>query len=440
MTRAMSRSTAFRDMPMAPSPDLEDEGGGFGRPAILICFAAVAGALIWAGLTPVREIVSADGVVLPEGFMRRVEHLEGGIVGAVLVQEGAAVAAGQALVRLDQASLGADSRRMQARHEGLMREIDRQLVFASGGAPAPLAETGAIARSQHAAADVAEAHREARLRVLRSEVELRAAEMKALVERRGALRAELDIVTGRFQQYDDTHRRSGAISGVQRDNAELQKIQIEREVATLESDIRAADLRVRMAMENEAEFLAAARKEALLRVAELEAQRAEVAEELGRIEAALERGLVVAPVAGRVQTLGALNAGQVLAPGALVAEIVPADADLFVEVRLPADQIGDVAVGMEASIKALTYDYLKYGDVPGVIDSISPSSAADPDGLLRYRLKIRLDADGVGQGESARPLQPGMTVVAEMRAGAKTVLEFLLRPLKIIRDKALTES
>lgn len=440
MTRLATRSDAFRNLPMAPSPDLDDEGGGFGRTAILICFVAVAGAVIWAGLTPVREIVSADGVVLPEGFLRRVEHLEGGIVGAVLVREGDAVSQGQPIARLDQASLEADLRRVQARYESLMREIDRQLVFAAGGAPAPLTGGGAIARSQQAAADVAEAYREARLRVLRSEVDLRAAELKALADRRGALRAELAIVTERFRQYDQTHQRTGAISGVQRDNAELQKIQMEREVATLESDIRAADLRVRMAMESEAEFLAAARKEALLRVAELEAQRAEVAEELGRVEAALERGLIVAPVAGRVQSLGAVNAGQVLAAGALVAEIVPTDAELFVEVRLPADRIGDVAVGMEASIKALTYDYLEHGDAPGVIHSISPSSAPDSDGLLRYRLTIRLDAGDVGQGENARPLQPGMTVIAEMRAGAKTVLEFLLRPLKIIRDRALTES
>ncbi|SEA73023.1 HlyD family type I secretion periplasmic adaptor subunit [Rubrimonas cliftonensis] len=428
---------------LAESPFLEDrDAGGFARATLRLAFLGVAAFMAWAAVTPVREAIDSQGVVLPDGFVRRVEHLEGGIVGSVAVREGDVVRAGEALVLLDQAALQAERRRVLARREWLAREIERQIAFAAGDgllAPAPAATGSAIARSQSSAAAMAEAHRAARLAVLRTELELRRAEEAALSSKRRTLTVELEIIDARFRQFDEAYRGSGAVSGVARDNVALQKIRLESEIAQLDADARSAALRTRMAEENEAEFLAGAGKEALLRVAELEGARAQADEELSRLEDALARGVLVAPVDGVVQSLAAASPGEVLPAGALVAEIVPKGAALFVEVMLPAEQIGKVSVGMAASVKALTFDYLRYGDVAGTVETISPSSIADAKGALRYRLRLRLDAPFVGSEQDGRRLSPGMTVTASLRGRESTVLETLLRPLRVMADRALTE-
>lgn len=424
------------------SPILDSRAtGAFARATIRIAFLGLAAFLLWAYLTPLRETVVGQGVVLPEGSVQRVEHLEGGIVGTIHVTEGQSVLRGETIVTLDQAALRAELRRVEARAETLAAEIARhQDADLAVGPTGALDGASDIARSQRAAKDEAAAHLAAQLQRLRSEVDLREAEKAALRNRRIALAAELAIVSERFRRYDVAFRTNGAISGAVRDEAALEKLRLEREIAQLGAETEAADLRIRMAGEQEAEARARARETAALRIAELEGARAEVGEELARLREALGRGALLAPVSGRILTLATINPGQVLAPGAVVAEIVPADATLFVEVRLPAEQIGEVSLGMEARVKATAFDYMRFGDVAAVVDDISASSIPDAEGLRGYRLRLRLSQPFVGNPSTPRFLAPGMTVTAELRGKETTVLEQLMRPLRVLRDRALTET
>ncbi len=65
-------------------------------------------AVIWASITTVRELAVAAGQVEPAGSVLTVKHLEGGIVGDILVSNGMLVEAGDALVQFQPALAGAD--------------------------------------------------------------------------------------------------------------------------------------------------------------------------------------------------------------------------------------------------------------------------------------------------------------------------------------------
>jgi multidrug efflux pump subunit AcrA (membrane-fusion protein) len=54
-----------------------------------------------------------------------------------------------------------------------------------------------------------------------------------------------------------------------------------------------------------------------------------------------------------------------LATGSTILDIVPADARLQVEARIPAKNIGNVVVGQPVVVKVATYDYTRYGSIPG---------------------------------------------------------------------------
>ena len=68
--------------------------------SVIVLFFGVFGG--WAALAPLESAAIAPGVVSVETKRKTVQHLEGGIVGAILVRDGASVAAGQVLIRLDE--------------------------------------------------------------------------------------------------------------------------------------------------------------------------------------------------------------------------------------------------------------------------------------------------------------------------------------------------
>src|SRR5687768_15566633 len=53
----------------------------------------------WSVLAPLESAAIAAGVIEAETSRKTIQHLEGGIIGEILVKDGDAVAAGQALIR-----------------------------------------------------------------------------------------------------------------------------------------------------------------------------------------------------------------------------------------------------------------------------------------------------------------------------------------------------
>ena len=87
----------------SPSPASRVKTGISGpvTAGILIMVLALGGFGTWAALASLSSAAIALGVVAVEGNRKTVQHLEGGIIDEILVEEGSEVDAGQVLVRLD---------------------------------------------------------------------------------------------------------------------------------------------------------------------------------------------------------------------------------------------------------------------------------------------------------------------------------------------------
>jgi len=70
------------------------------RTFVILLLVSSIGVLLWAGFTKVDVIVRTEGQIIPAGKSQLVQHLEGGIVRKILVQEGQVVVAGQPLMEL----------------------------------------------------------------------------------------------------------------------------------------------------------------------------------------------------------------------------------------------------------------------------------------------------------------------------------------------------
>ena len=134
-----------------------------------------------------------------------------------------------------------------------------------------------------------------------------------------------------------------------------------------------------------------------------------------------------APISGMIIGLD-LGQGSVISPGKTLMEIVPLDDNIMVEARISTRDIGHVSVGDPADIKVMAYDYARYGSITGRVISISASTFTTSSGYPYYRAMIALDRHDHKQFSSG--LRPGMTVEANIITGQRSLLSYLIYPIR----------
>jgi adhesin transport system membrane fusion protein len=151
------------------------------------------------------------------------------------------------------------------------------------------------------------------------------------------------------------------------------------------------------------------------------------------------------PVNGIVNKLNVTTVGAVVPPGGNVMEIVPLDDTLLVEGRIKPQDIAFIRPNQDAVVKISAYDSSVYGSLKGKVERISADTIIDEKGDRNdrgetyYRVMVRTEKNHLGTTERPLPVIPGMVTTVEVLTGQKTVLEYLLKPARTLRDEALRE-
>jgi HlyD family secretion protein/adhesin transport system membrane fusion protein len=213
----------------------------------------------------------------------------------------------------------------------------------------------------------------------------------------------------------------------------------EIELARLRSEIETARGAVTEASIRRHELEARLRQEALAERARIEAERAETEAQLSRITARLGRLAVTAPIAGVVKDVVPRGTGTVIEPGATIAEIVPQQGPVHASAEMPAEMVGAIRPGQAARVKVLTFDHTRFGALEATVTQVSASSFRRQDGSSFYRVTLALPQDHVGDARLGLRLNAGMTVVADIRTGERSLLAWLLKPVRNALDTAFGE-
>lgn len=410
------------------------------RAAIAVCILALLGFLGWAALAPVHEVVAANGALVPGAELRRVQHLEGGLVAAIRVAPGDRVAAGQTLLSLDGAQLRAELAKARAREGALSLAAERLRALVAGD-PAQLARsaaTGAIVDSQQAAWLGDRAHMAAQLDLVEAQHRAGQADLRSVRAQRDAATAELAALEEQLARQEAT-LASGISLRRERDHLVREMLALRRQMAAIEGSAEQGEAELARIEASRAELVSGLRRSALTQVADLEAQRAEVTALVDQLVERLDRLEITAPIAGMVQSIAVDGRGEVLEPGAIAAEIVPGEGPIVARIDIPAERIGSVAPGDAAQVRVLTFDHTRFGTIDAVIERISPSSSVNDEGRRVYEARLRLASAHLGGAGSGLSLRPGMTISADIEGGEQSVLSYLLKPLRVLADRSLTE-
>ena len=149
--------------------------------------------------------------------------------------------------------------------------------------------------------------------------------------------------------------------------------------------------------------------------------------------------IVTSPENGVIQSVAFPTVGEIMGPDAVMFELLPSNARLVAEIRLSPGDIGHVSSGARVEMKVKTYDFRRHGGIGGTIESMSPSRVTKPDGTHFYRATVTLDRPVLGSEPELRPLRPGMELAAEIQTQSRTVLQYLLKPIDIALNSAMTE-
>jgi adhesin transport system membrane fusion protein len=145
---------------------------------------------------------------------------------------------------------------------------------------------------------------------------------------------------------------------------------------------------------------------------------------------------VKSPVKGIVKRLLVTTVGGVVQPASEIAEIVPLEDLLLLEVRIQPRDIAFLHPGQKAVVRFTAYDFAIYGSLEAVVDHIGADTVTDDDGNAFYLVRVRTLKSSLGKD---LPIIPGMVAEVDIMTGKKTVLSYLLKPILRAQAHALTE-
>ena len=143
-----------------------------------------------------------------------------------------------------------------------------------------------------------------------------------------------------------------------------------------------------------------------------------------------------------IKDLATHTLGAVLGPGTVLMTLVPSGGALQAEVWIDNDDSGHVREGLPVQIKVSAFPFLRHGMVPGVVRHVSadasdpPASSTGKDAPPRYRALVRLQPGNQDDSRLVGELAPGMQVNAEIALGTRTVLEYVLSPVRAVVHEA----
>jgi adhesin transport system membrane fusion protein len=411
---------------------------------LLVILAFIVIAIVWASVTEIDDVTRGDGRIVPSQNIQFVQATEAGVLEALHVAEGDIVAPNDLLMALDRTLMSSQLDQERQRAVALMARMARleaelaeaealvmpdDLIRASPSVAASEVALFAARRDEfQAERDVLERQRVQR----RQDYEEGLVDQSIAAETLLLVTQEMDLITPLVSRQLEPET---TLLTLRRSHAEWQgrKVRSAAALVRLESALEEIDDRI-------AALRARVRAEARAELALATGELAELQTRLPALEQRVTRAELRAPVRGVVNRIMLTTLGGVAQAGDTLIEIVPMDDVPLVEAYLRPSDIAFLYPGQPVKVRITAYDASRYGSLDGEILRIGATAVTRPDrDEQAFVVQIRtftnlLDADG-----AAVEIVPGMVTEVDILAGRKTVLDYILRPVVRVKDRALRD-
>ncbi len=413
------------------------------RLLISVSLALIVTLVVWAHFAIIDEVTRGTSRVVPSRQTQVVQSLEGGLVETIGVQEGAVVAAGQTLMRIDATNFSAQLGEIRERRAALAARVAR-LEAEAGGAAGMARDASTPPEFAHFFAAEEGLFRARQLKlnqdieVLSQQEEQKRRELEELKAQERRLSASLALLE---REVTLTRRlfRERVVPEVEMLRLERQFAETTGQLDVVRVSFVRAEGAIREAQGRSANVVSTFRASAREELVKSRGDLGVLEETIKSAQDRVRRTDLRSPVHGIINKIHVTTLGAVVQPAQNVIEIVPLDDSLLVEAQVRPSDIAFIRPGQPAVVKITAYDAAVFGSLPGRVERISADTTTTQQGDTYYRVIVRTDKNHLGPEAAPLPILPGMIGTAEILTGRKSVLSYLLKPVTRVANEALRE-
>lgn len=398
--------------------------------------------ILWALLMEIGEFVRGYGKIVPSGQAKRVQHLEGGIVSEILVNEGQAISKGQTIYKIrnefalsNLTELKIDVNDKLAKKARLLSELSgaEEIQF-----PAEVVlnypdivdnEKKLFLQrkiSTQNALNVLEQQADQKrlqLQEERAKSKNLSIQYKYSMEQQKILENLVQAGAGSKKELIDAKLRAQTLL------TELEDTR--NRILTTEKGVEEAKSRIEEAKTKNLLEYQTELSQVLIEIQKLKEQISANKDRVARTD-------IVSPVDGLIKTLAYNTVGGIIKPGETVAEIIPTNDILLVEARINPQDRARIWLGQKVNIAISAYDSRVHGKITGLVSEISADTFIDEGTRTPYYL-VKIESNIKNFGDQ-KPLYPGMIAEVNIVAGNRTIMEYLLRPILRVLNHSFSEN
>jgi HlyD family secretion protein len=405
--------------------------------ATVTLFIGVFG--VWSVFAPLESAAVGPGVVEAETSRKTIQHLEGGIIGQILVKDGDEVRAGQTLIRLDDTkprttlaalqgqfwdALAREARLIAERdgHDAILWPAKLEAQKADPAVALVVAGQQRIFATRRELFETKRQVIEQRIAQVHEEIAGYRAQEKAAQQRIVLINEE---IKGLKELVDKGLERKPRLLQLQRDLAEIEgrRGDLNAQIAKAQQTIAESEVQILNQQNDTQNEVATQLRETQQKIHELAEQMQAASDVLSRID-------VKSPQDGVVTDLKVHTRGGVIQAGEPLMDLVPAKDNLIVTVQVRPEDINVVREGLLAHVRLVPYKTRRTPQIDGKVIYVSADRLVDKrTNQPYYAAKVRLDTEELSKLQGEVELYPGMPAEVMIRTGESTVALYALAPI-----------
>ncbi len=405
-----------------------------------LLFFIVAG--WWASYTTLDEVTRGTGKVIPSRHVQVVQNLEGGIVSEILAKEGDVVEKEQILLRIDDTRFASSYRESQLKEIDLKAKISRLTAEVEGK---DLRIPNKLSAADRQVFSNEEDLLRSRRREMQSGIDVitqqkaqKEHEINELASQRAQFKNGYDLANKELKITEPLVKR-GVMSEVDLLRLQREAVELKGKLdSTYDGTKRAKSALAELDRKIE-ELRASFRTRALTELNDVKAELSRIGESNLALKDRVVRTAVRSPVKGTIKQIKVTTVGGVVQPGMDLVEIVPLEDTLLIEAQIRPADIAFLRAGQAATVKFTAYDFSIFGGLSARLERISADTIINERGESFFSIAVRTDRNYLGSSSEPLPIIPGMIVSVDILTGKKTLLDYLLKPIKKAQHMALRE-
>ncbi len=394
----------------------------------LILFSLIF--LLLVNLKIIEVLSLADGKIIPQGRMKYVQHLEGGIVEEILISEGEKVEINQPLVILSKEKASSEFEEINSRLKSIDLSILRVNSEINSNNSIEIPENKNDLFDEELVKSENELF-QSRRKAINSEIKSKKASIDKANKNLKNLKKRLTIV----KEQEDISQKLLEVEATNR----LKHLEILRERQEVEGSIDEQQSIIDLSKNDLEKVQNNYIEELNIELSQYKKEKEELNKRIQKYSDSLNRTVLKSPVSGTVKLVSVNSKGAIVAPGVTVVEIVPENEKLIIEAKLPLSEIGYVKKNLEAKIRLNTPEGSRFRSIKGKVVFVGADRISGKDEEGFYLVKVETSENSFARKNEEYKLLSGVPVMVGIITGKRSFMDYFLTPFITGASFALSE-